>query len=301
MTPAKNNAATESGFAEPVQVSLPRSFGVATYPAGATFGPRALHDYEFVWLLEGESHYQRNDEVFDVWPGSILLCRPGVTDYFRWNEHRRTRHAYFHFEIAQLPTHWPLQDSWPLLRLNEGGGDAGDDILRPLFRYLLTWLGRGDDSLCRSTVANLLTAFVLGQVSMRDVPPEALSDPVAHALKFIRDRLEVDAAAPLSLIDVAGAACVSSEHLCRLFQQELEQSPMKTVRLARLDRVAVLLARSNYSIAQIAHLCGFASPFHLSRQFKAAFGQSPTALRHAIQKGATPPTPRLLRYFGSGE
>jgi AraC-like DNA-binding protein len=107
--------------------------------------------------------------------------------------------------------------------------------------------------------------------------------------------LDENSAAEITLSELARAAFVSPEHLCRLFQSATGRSPMQTVRLARLDRALILLARSNYSVAQIAHLNGFASPFHFSRKFKDAFGCAPQQLRAQLQNGATPPTPRLLQ------
>src|SRR5436190_7225761 len=32
--------------------------GVAVYPPGATFGPRQLEDFEFVWLLQGTAEWR---------------------------------------------------------------------------------------------------------------------------------------------------------------------------------------------------------------------------------------------------
>jgi transcriptional regulator GlxA family with amidase domain len=80
-----------------------------------------------------------------------------------------------------------------------------------------------------------------------------------------------------------------------LFNSATGRSPVETVRLARLDRAALLLARSNYSVKEIADFCGFSNPCHFSRRFKDAYGQSPTDLRRDIQAGATLPAPRLLR------
>ena len=75
---------------------------------------------------------------------------------------------------------------------------------------------------------------------------------------------------------------------------------METVRLARLDRAATLLARSNYSIGEIAAMCGFASPFHFSRRFKESYGEPPRALRDRVRAGAVSPEPRLLRVRPAG-
>lgn len=33
-------------------------WGVAVYPPGATFGPRQLEDFEFVWLLQGTAEWR---------------------------------------------------------------------------------------------------------------------------------------------------------------------------------------------------------------------------------------------------
>ena len=145
-------------------------------------------------------------------------------------------------------------------------------------------------------MATLLTAFLSGETATGDVPHDALPPAVERALDYIHARLEEQPDAPISLAEIADAACATREHLCRLFATATGRSPAETVRLARLDQAAVLLARSNYSIGDIAAMCGFPNAFHFSRRFKDAFGQSPRALRQAVQSGHTPPTPRLLRF-----
>src|SRR5262245_32904059 len=95
--------------------------------------------------------------------------------------------------------------------------------------------------------------------------------------------------AEISLTELSRVACVTSEHLCRLFKTATNHSPVETVRLARLDRAAVFLSRSNYSVGEIATMCGFASQFHFSRRFKEAFGKAPRQVRADIQAGGAPP------------
>ena len=273
-----------------LDLTLPTAYGIATYPAGATFGPRRLRDFEFVWIIEGDAEYRRAETLVPAPAGTIVLCRPEATDFFQWDPRHRTRHAYFHFDILATPGDWPERETWPLARLPEEG-----DILRPLFRHLLTWGRSGDPLQCRLTMANLLAAFLSGEIAAADVPQEALPEPVERATAYLHRRLEQDPAAAIGLAELAGAACVTPEDLCRLFKAATGRSPVETVRLALLDRAAVLLARSNYAVNEIAALCGFSSPFHFTRRFKEAYGQPPTDLRRAVQAGATPPTPRLLR------
>jgi len=277
-----------------LDVSLPTGQGVATYPPGATFGPRAMREYEFVWIIEGDAEYRWGNEVVAAPAGAVVLCRPGATDFFQWDRARRTRHAYFHFQVLSVPEDWPPSSQWPLVRV-----PPEDDILRPLFRHLLTWRGREDERQCRLTVAQLLTVFVSGNLAAGSVGREAWPDAVERACAYLYRALEDDPAQPLPLPQLAQVACVTPEHLCRLFKSALGHSPAETVRLARLDRAAGLLVRSNYAVGEISALCGFASPFHFSRLFKRAFGRSPTDVRRAVRAGETPPLPRLLHQFPS--
>jgi AraC-like DNA-binding protein len=53
--------------------------------------------------------------------------------------------------------------------------------------------------------------------------------------------------------------------------------------------------RSNYTIGEIAAMCGFGNPFHFSRRFKEAFDLSPRTMRQRLAAGMTPPVPLLTR------
>ena len=61
---------------------------------------------------------------------------------------------------------------------------------------------------------------------------------------------------------------VHPEDLCRLFAASVGRSPMETVRLMRLERALVLLARSNLSVKEVGRLSGFSSPNHFLRGFR---------------------------------
>lgn len=257
-----------------LKLVLSGSVGVATYPPGATFGPRSLRDFEFVWLLAGDAEYRRDDEAVPVPQGSLLLCRPGVTDAFRWDERRRTRHGHFHFSLPSRPTGWPPLERWPLVRVPAEG-----DLLPPLLRHLLERHREGNLVQVELSAALVLAAFVGGRGAVpgreRDAPPP----PVARALAYARRRLDEDPAAPMDLPGLAAAAGVTAGHLCRLFKTATGRSPLETVRRERLERAAVLLERSNCTVAEVAAVYGFLDPFHFSRRFKAVYGRPPRELR----------------------
>ncbi len=318
---------------EQFKIGLPSSHGVATYPAGASFGPRLMRDWEFVWIVEGDAVYRREaiapakntaarasaaaQEVLAP-AGSIVLCRPAAIDSFTWDANCRTRHAFFHFRVHSLPISWPDCALWPLVRTPIEG-----DLLRPLFRHVLaraeahsgnthsgnthsgnthsgnTHSGNthsGNKSAAlegRLGVAHLLASFVSGHTQSADVPHQAWPDIVERVWRAIHERPQDSPS--MTLPELGAIACATPEHLCRVFKAATGWSPMEAQRLARLDRAATLLFRSNYGVAEIALLCGFTNAFHFSRRFKEAYGQSPRDLRNAVREGQTPPVPRLLQ------
>jgi AraC-like DNA-binding protein len=267
--------------------------GVAVYPAGATFGPRRLADYEFVWIIEGGAVARFNGEAIDAPPGTILLSRPGMTDRYEWAERARTVHAFFHFHCDAPPAPWPPPSTWPLAQ-----PAPPDDVLRPLFRYVLAALTQPEplrSTLLTPSAELILRSFVAGKLGLVAEPRTELPLPVEKAMEFIREAARRDPAPAVALTDLARAAHVSAEHLCRLFRRSLNLAPLECLRLARLERAATLVGRSNLTFKEIAETTGFANPFHFSMAFKAIYGLPPRRYRLAVSEGRAVPANPLLR------
>lgn len=271
--------------------------GAVTYPPGATFGPRKLGDYELVWIIEGQVVYHADGEDYPCPPGSMVMARPGFHDGFTWDPKRPTRHAYFHFNTDAIPEDWPPPNDWPIVRTM-----PDDDIVRPLFRYILRYCRTVTphtptplEPMLVRAIETLIGAFVTGPVSQAWEHDRAYPEPVLKAVRFMQQSLRKDAANQVHLEDIASAASVSGEHLCRLFRATFDTGPMEAYRSMRLDLAMGLLARSNLNIEQIAYRTGFASPYHFSRRFRQAYGQPPTTMRKKIAEGVSPPSIPLIR------
>ncbi len=267
--------------------------GAATYLPGASFGPRRLNDYEAVWIVDGDVAYFVDDDRYAVGPGTLILARPGFNDRFVWDTVKPTRHLYFHFTPMSVPDDWPPTNDWPIVRMMPDG-----DILRPLFRYIVGHCldEQVTPNLTRA-VEMYLGAYLLGPMGQVNEYEQTYPEPVFKTLQYIQSHIQSANEAPevMVLADLANAAAVSPEHLCRLFRQTFGMSPMQVARLMRLDQAVTLIARSNFSLKQIAHRCGFASPFHFSKCFRHTYGRSPSDVRKSIQAGEFPPMSPLHR------
>jgi AraC-like DNA-binding protein len=276
-----------------LRVSVSSGPDIAVYPPGATFGPRRMTDYEFVWNLEGTARYTckrgREVRVAEMPEGSLVLCRPNYLDEFIWDPERRTLHGFFHFRVLEASADWGEPDDWPLYREFEEGG-----LFATLAAHMLTSAGREPRAQLDLCATLFLSAFISGEAAVGRMPHQRPPDTVERALDFIYRRLEEAPDAALDLETIAKAAFVTPEHLCRVFKKATGRSPLETVRLARLDRAAVLLARSNFGVAEVARLTGFVSPFHFSRAFKAAYQISPRELQQKVAAGEILPLSRLV-------
>lgn len=261
------------------------SSGLVNYPAGTTFGPRLLADYEFVWVIQGHIDWEVDGKPWAVIPDTVILGRPGQRDFFRWDPERRTRHGFIHFSILAGNDALPAQEFWPQVCVLPEG-----DILRPLFGhlgYLLTHRPDGYEELAQGALRQALTTFLSGAVatSERATPVE---HPLVQAVfAWVHELWGEGTMDPPTLADCARVAGVTRAHLARVFKAEVGMGPIEALRTLRLDRAAMLLSRTNLPIQDIAAQTGFPNAFHFSKVFRAVYGRSPRDMRKAMLAGET--------------
>lgn len=248
---------------------------VADYPPGARFGPRRLESFQFVWILEGGAIWTWGTTRIQLRPGQLLLLRPGMRDLFQWRDSAPTRHAYVHFRIdAGLDGLGP-QSRWPLVRQLTPGGP-----LEALCRYLLglSMSGvRAPHKIADEVVALMVTIFMSHPPEVTE--REALPGPLLRTADRV-GRIWSDAGPRhVSLGELADAAALSHAQLARLFQRHFGLGPVATFERLRLVRAATILLRSNLSVEEVAHACGFTTPFHFSRRFRLLYGVPPSSYR----------------------
>ena len=114
--------------------------------------------------------------------------------------------------------------------------------------------------------------------------PRVASAELAAALLAMRGTLE----APVPILAIALRAGTSRRRLERLFQRSFGCSPARHYLRLRLQRAQQLLAQTGLSVTDVSYSCGFASPGHFSRSYRAAFGATPRTDRLAPRRGSAP-------------
>lgn len=90
-----------------------------------------------------------------------------------------------------------------------------------------------------------------------------------------RDFIESCYAEPISLTDMAGAACLSRHHFLRLFTQVFHQTPHQFLTTVRLNHAWQLLAAHRHTVTEVCFAVGFENTSSFARLFKRHFGCSP--------------------------
>lgn len=258
---------------------------VAEYPPGATYGPRTLSDYEFVWLYDGGATWLCGDHEIRLRPGVLLLARPGMRDRFDWDPDRASRHGYVHFDVLDTAA-LPPGEEWPVAR-----EVSADGPIPALIRYLL-WLAREPEPCWRDraeeTLALMVSLFVRGPLP-NTAGQQRLPTQLEAVLDYIRANWASARLRTFSLAELAAAGNVSEGHLSRLAHQQFGVGLVSALEQLRLDRARTLLARTNLSVREVGDLCGFASPFHFSRRFRGRYGVSPRGFRRSADTADAPP------------
>jgi AraC family transcriptional regulator len=265
-----------------------QGWGFDVHKPGTILGPRTLPDYDFIWVIDGEIEWEWENQQHLAPAGSLLLARSGMRDTVRWNRQVSTRNFFLHFEMP-VQEHLPPERHWPLIRVL-----PDDDIARPLLRHLAAVLERRGphwEIIAAHSLRLLVSAFVLDALATTDGQHARLSPVVERVIRHVTTQWPRLGSGTLSLDELATAAEVSRESLCRIFRKEIGCPPIEALRQVRLDRAATLLRRSTVSIAEIAIQAGFSDQFHFSRRFTEHYGQPPSEFRRHPEPASATLTP----------
>ena len=126
-------------------------------------------------------------------------------------------------------------------------------------------------ALARAALIDVIRTLESGSDAGRARPDtaERLSEAIAL-------HLENHLQSPITLSDIARAVDRSEEHIARVFRQQRKRTIFAELQRMRIERARYLLLCSELSKTAISRQCGFSTPAHFSRIFRAHTGMSPS-------------------------
>jgi transcriptional regulator GlxA family with amidase domain len=98
---------------------------------------------------------------------------------------------------------------------------------------------------------------------------------VSETVEYINKNYSKD----ISLSEITKQAYLSKFHFSRIFKKHTSYSPYQYLITVRLNHSRQFLLNSNYSIKEVADLCGFKRLDYFSAIFKKKFKYSPSLYR----------------------
>lgn len=141
-------------------------------------------------------------------------------------------------------------------------------------------------------ICTMLLGTLLNQVAREPHPLRGRARITGHARVLARARTYITAhlSEPISLDDIAAAACASRRTLQRAFAEILDDTPQTYVRRLRLHRIRAGLAgeaERACTIAVIANQWGMTELGRMSRWYRELFGERPSeTVAHAKERHA---------------
>ncbi|WP_433275227.1 helix-turn-helix domain-containing protein [Pseudonocardia xinjiangensis] len=210
-------------------------------------------------------------------PGSIGMTAPGRPTRLRW---RSTSPE----PIGRLHVHLP-GSTLRRAAAEMGGGElpeadalvVTDPLLEQVMLGLADAAATGAPDLYAESAAEFLAVHLLVRHTGRFLRPVPRQEDarVRRALQFMQENLHQ----PLSLADISRAAGLSSFHFLRVFKAATGRTPHRHLTKLRVAAARRHLERGDLPVSDIAHLCGFSNPAHLSSAFAREMTISPSAYR----------------------
>lgn len=158
-----------------------------------------------------------------------------------------------------------------------------DPVLEPLVASLLDAARLGKRMTASALWADHLVRVIgielLGRYSNVGGRADTASDGTPARLDAVRDYVDANLAADLSLAAIAAAVGMRPHRLARDFREGTGMPLHQYVIGRRVERAAHMLRSSGAPIALIAAECGFADQSHLTTAFRRRVGVTPAAYR----------------------
>ena len=249
--------------------------GISTVSQDYSFD---LYDYPFhrlVFTISGQAKVYNNKTYNIAEPGSVYYFGPRQSGAIINNLSKTWKLAYVHFTGTDVPQILKnvINQSKNVLTVSNPGK------IQSLFENIAeSCLEQSEDSqiICDCYLRVLLTR-------LNSMVLDTCDHQNTSRLNYIEcyNYISNNFSEITSIQDISDKCHISSIYLCRLFKQYSDTSPMAYVTKLKMNKAALLLIQTNYSIKKISLILNFDNQYYFSRTFKRIYGVSPKPYRQS--------------------
>lgn len=234
----------------------PRICGIRDLEPGEILFHHRVVRYVLHYVTHGRGLYLAKNHSWQLSTGDVFISHPGDSVRYISDSEQPMTYIWVGFDCA------------------EGFAAALDQtvISAPWAKTIFADLLRCSESAAPEwSVCVCLYRYFVSLAQQQSVQTVAGGDYVNRAAQFIQTNLSED----IRIADLAADLGLSRSYFCRIFKEQMGQSPQEYLVGHRLDAAAALLAEQGLSQKETALRVGYSDVCTFSRMFKRKFGVSP--------------------------
>ena len=219
-----------------------------------------LHYNELICHLSGKSTILFNGKVLDVEENTLRFLPKGKsTEYIvKKKEYGECIDIFFNTNI-------PISDEAFVAKFSDNSN------MISLFKKIFSvWVSKNDGYYfeCMS-----LLYRIFAQMQKQNYIPLNQYNTIKPAIEYIEKNFLTH---KISVPYLASLCQISEDYLQKLFIKRFGIPPIKYIIQLKLNHASDLLLSEQFSVTQVAELCGYENVYYFSRQFKEHIGVTPT-------------------------
>lgn len=241
----------------------------------------------FAYILDGERQRVSEYPRVDIEAGQVILSLCGYTVSHMLSQHEpgnlSTIVVHFDREVLkqlyahETPPFWQELESPVVQYITQMSANA----LIKMYFDGIAHLFQNQESITEALLVLKLKEIIVLLLQTQESPQmvKIMRSLFSERTFSFKEVIEAHICEPITVEQMATLTNHSLSSFKREFKKVFEATPAEYIMDRRTEKVADRLGMSDESISQIGYDCGFTSPAHLSRAFKAKYGMSPSQYR----------------------
>ena len=253
-------------------------------------------EYELLYISSSFGIRFVGDDVSPFNPGDLVLVGAYLPHLWRNDMTYYTADENSHSQVETIVTKFTKnfigEDTFEkpefseiskLLKESKYGISFGNKISASLKKDLLELptLSRPQQSIQLLNILDRLSLTTdkahLSSTDMRQYASEN-SQRIDSVIKYISDNYSNS----ITLNDVAGVACMTTNSFCRFFKKMTNKSFTQFLNEVRIRNASRLLVQENVSVSSVCYAVGYNSITNFNKQFKHTMGTTPKTYRQSL-------------------
>ena len=232
-------------------------------------------------IVLGNEIYDYSGDVFTLIPQNILHGTSSEGACY-WE--------YLFFDMEELMEefdHHDLKKAEKIIRSVMGNGKIYHKNERPDIWNLIQMifgLIQKKNSYYKETVRVLLASIVMQMAADSEQENDKYRNEsvsaIAPALKYIADCYQKE----IQIQTLADCCHVSEAHFRRIFQKNMNMTPVEYINLVRIQAACDLMRKNNYQMEEVAQKVGYQNVSTFNRNFNKIIGSSPYQWKKQMDK-----------------